>query len=238
MRPIRRLAAAFALAAAVAAAMPVAAQLMVTRRADLATPVALGPGQGAIVVGFRRPDRMSMGKSGVVAFARYDPVGRDLVPRPRDAKKTGDTRTYAVAARSGDKTLALDHAVMIVSAGDYVLAGASPGPVAIPLDSFCLGTPTFRVGAGEVVYFGDVTPYIGVKLVGGARGSAMAYSAHPEDARRALDRQPALAAALRPAELRNGATFTCAAQALLAYAVPGAPPLDPDDGSAATAPRR
>ncbi|MDB5685907.1 MAG: hypothetical protein JWR77_496 [Rhizorhabdus sp.] len=207
-------------------ALPAAAQLQVNKRADLAQPVKLGPNQAAIVVCFRRPDAQSAGKSGMVAFARYDLAGRDVVFQPRDAKKKGDTTTYWVDVRSGDRKLPLDHAVMVVTAGDYVLFGATPGPAAQVMNSFCLGSPTFTVKPGEAVYFGDVTPYLFAKLADGQRAMAMAYSSNIADARAALAGQPDLAAALKPADLHNDATFGCVAQAMLAYAVPGAPSLE------------
>ena len=212
------------------------AQLNVNRRADLAQPVVLGPGQGAIVVGFRRPDRRSAGKSAAIAFTRYNLEARDLILQPRHARRDGDTNTYNVLAKSGDRNLPLDHAVMIVSSGDYVLYGATPGPARQVDNTFCLGTATFRVNAGEVVYFGDITPYILAEMEDGRRANAMAYSSHPDEARQALAAHPELAAAFRPAEISNGATYGCVAQAMLAYAVPGAPFLPaPAPGAAGTA---
>ena len=215
------------LLAVFACSIPAAAQLSVEKRADLTKPVVLEPGQAAIVVGFRRPDPMSAGKSGAMAFVRYDLVKREMIARPKDAKKTGDTTTYWVEARSGDRKLPLDHAVMIVSAGDYVLFSGVAGPTAQLTTTFCLSAPVFTVKAGETVYFGDVTPYMSVKLVDGSRTMAMAYSSHPDDARAAIAAQPALAAGFRVAELHNRASYSCAAQAMSAYAVPGAPDLEP-----------
>ncbi len=145
-------------------ATPAAAQLCVEKPADLTTPVVLEPGRGAIMVGIRRPDAMSMGKSGAVAFLRYDPAAQEAVHEPRSARKDGDTRTYDVRAASVNRKAALQHAVMVVSAGDYVLA-----------------------------------------------------------------------AAFKPAELRNGATYTCAAQEMTAYIVPGAPDVQPPVPPAAPA---
>jgi hypothetical protein len=130
--------------------------------------------------------------------------------------------------RSVDKKATKDHALMIVSEGDYVLLGATPGPAGQVMNSFCLGAPTFRVKAGEVVYFGDVTPYINVKLEDGRRTMAMAYSADLEAAKASLAQaQPALGRALKPAELRNEATYGCAGMAMMAYQVPGVPALEP-----------
>lgn len=233
-------------------AVKATAQLRVTKPAELTQPVALQPGQGAIVVGLRRPDKMSLGKSGTLAFARYDVDQRNTIYQPKDAKKNGDTTTYWVDVRTQDKKSGLETLVFPVSPGDYVLFGATPGPAAQVMNNFCLGAPTFRVNAGEVVYFGDITPYMSVKvletgnaasdpvgnaasgaLLGSAiaksmvagRASAMAYSSHPDDARQALASQPALAAAFKPAEIRNGATYACIAQTMTAYQVPGAPAL-------------
>jgi hypothetical protein len=79
-----------------------------------------------------------------------------------------------------------------------------------------------------VVYFGDVTPYINVKLEDGRRTMAMAYSADLEAAKASLAQaQPALGRALKPAELRNEATYGCAGMAMMAYQVPGVPALEP-----------
>jgi hypothetical protein len=214
------------LALALGAAAPTSAQLRVEKRADLATPVALGPNQGAILVGFRRPDKMSAGKGGSAAFARYDLAKRDIVFQPKNAKKMGDTTTYWVVAKSGDKKLVIDYALMIVTEGDYVLFGAAPASNGMLVNTFCLGAPTFHVKAGEVAYFGDFTPYSNVKLTDGSRTMAMAYSSHAEDAEAALAKQPALAGMVHAAELRNEATYACAGQAMLAYAVPGAQALE------------
>jgi hypothetical protein len=52
------------------------------RRVDPAVPFALGPGEGAVVFSFRRPE-WSAGRTGEVVFARYDVEARDLVYRPR-----------------------------------------------------------------------------------------------------------------------------------------------------------
>ncbi|HEV2079870.1 MAG TPA: hypothetical protein VGR19_08255 [Allosphingosinicella sp.] len=226
-----------ALAAAASIAVPAAAQLRVTKRADLSAPVKLEPGQGAILVAFRRPDSMSMGKSGALSFARYDVEKRDLIFQPKGAKKSGDKTTYWVDVDSADKKLAVEYHLMPVSEGDYVLFGAAPGPAKQVTNTFCLGAPTFRVGAGEVVYFGDVTPYIGVELADGGKAMAMAYSANADEARKALGNQPALAPALRPADVRNEATYSCAGQEMLAYAVPGAASLPPAPREGATARR-
>jgi hypothetical protein len=209
------------------AAAPAGAQLSVTKPTPLETPVSLGPGQGAVLVAFRRPDGWSLGKSGSIAFARYDPVRHDMIARPRDAKKNGDTSTYWIQVNSKDRKAALEYRLMLVSAGDYVLYGASPGPGGMVMNSFCFNSITFRVNAGEVVYFGDITPYIGAKTADGGYYFGMPHSFHPDEARAALKGQPALQAAFRPAELKGGASYSCSGQAMSAYDLPDLPRLPP-----------
>jgi hypothetical protein len=218
--------AAASVAIAAAFAGPAAAQLRVTKGADLTLPVTLEAGQGAILVAFRRPDSMSLGKSGIFAFARYDLGNRDLVYQPKGAKKAGDTTTYWVEVASSAKKSEVEYHLMVVSAGDYVLYGATPGVKQV-MSTFCFGSPTFSVRPGEVVYFGDITPYTNAKLADGRKVAAMAYSANPEAAKSALTKQDALLAAFRPAELRNQATYSCAGQAMMRYVVPGAGELEP-----------
>jgi hypothetical protein len=222
----RALLAAAAFGAALAASAPAGAQLRVTKGADLAQPVSLEPGQGAILVAFRRPDEMSLGKAGVFAFARYDLENRDLIYQPKEAKKAGDTTTYWVEVASQAKKSPVEYHLMVVSAGDYVLYGATPGVKQL-LSTFCFGSPTFSVRPGEVVYFGDITPYTGARLADGRKVQAMAYSASVGEAKAALAQQPALLAGFRPAELRNQATYSCAGQAMMRYLVPGVPELEP-----------
>ena len=148
-------------------ATPAAAQLSVTKPTPLELPVTMAPHQGALLVAFRRPDGWSAGKSGTIAFARYDPARHDMIARPKDAKKNGDTNTYWIQASSKDSKAALEYRLMLVSAGDYVLYGAAPGPGGMVMNSFCYNSVTLRVNAGEVVYFGDVTPYIAAKRADG-----------------------------------------------------------------------
>lgn len=215
------------LLAAATAALPAQAQLSVTKPTPLETPVTLGPGQGAVLVAFRRPDGWSLGKSGTIAFARYDPVRHDMIARPKDAKKNGDTNTYWIQVSSKDRKAALEYRLMLVSAGDYVLYGAAPGPGGMVMNSFCFNSITFRVSAGEVVYFGDVTPYIGARTQAGGYYFGMPWSWHPDDAKAALASQPALQAAFRPGELKGGASYSGAGQMMTAYDVPGLPRLPP-----------
>ncbi len=219
-----------ALIAITASSMPAAAQLRVEKRAT--APVILGPGQAAIVIGFRRPDKKSSNKAGSAAFSRYDPIKREVIFQPKNAKKNGDKNTYWVMVKSEDKTLTRDSAVMVVSAGDYVLFSAMPGTIPLS-NTFCLGAPIFHVDAGETVYFGDFTPYTNLKLVDGERTSAMAYSTHVQESREELAKsQPALARTMKPAVLHNQATYGCVASMMSAYEVPGVEALAPAGAAA------
>jgi hypothetical protein len=184
----------------------------------------LEPGQGAILVAFRRPDDHSMGKSAAVSFARYKPADGDLAYQPRDWKKTGDKTTYLVQARSMDKKAGLELHLLPVTAGRYVMSSAQAGPYnPAQVTTFCLGAPSFEVAAGEIVYFGDLTPYIGVPGAEGRKLIAMPYSHDAETARTLLAaKQPAMAGAFRPAAVENGATWSCVGQTMTAYRVAGA----------------
>jgi hypothetical protein len=215
------------LAATLSAGMPAMAQLSVTRPTPLELPVTMGPGQAALLVGFRRPDGWSLGKSGTIAFARYDPARHDMIARPRDAKKNGDTNTYWIQVSSRDRKAPLEYQLMLISAGDYVLYGAAPGPGGMVANSFCFNSITLRVNAGEVVYFGDMTPYIGARTENGGYYFGMPWSFHPEEARAALARQPALQAAFKAGDLRGGASYSCSGQAMTAYDLPQLPRLPP-----------
>ena len=102
-------------------ATPAAAQLSVTKPTPLEMPVTMAPHQGALLVAFRRPDGWSAGKSGTIAFARYDPAPHDMIARPKDAKKNGDTNTYWIQVSSKDRKAALEYRLMLVSAGFLVV---------------------------------------------------------------------------------------------------------------------
>lgn len=194
--------------------------LVTGKKVDPKVPVTLEPGAAAILIGFRRPDDESAGKSASVAIARYDAAGSDLAYRPRDWKKTGDKTSYGLTVKSADKKLPLEYHLIRVTPGDYVVAGAAPGAVAIT-NSFCLGAPRFSVAAGEVAYLGEFVPYTMTAMPGGERGPAMAWSRNEGDARATLAAlQPALVPAMKAAPLTNGATYACSAMEMTMYRVP------------------
>jgi hypothetical protein len=205
------------------------------KKIDAAAPLKLEPGEAAIVIGYRRPGGGSTGRSGSVQFARYDMKGRDLVYQPRDWKKKGDKTTYNILAASADRKAAYEVQVLKVTPGDYVINGSSVGPNVPITASNCFGAPAFSVGEGEVVYVGDFLPFMDQKLSTGTKWFGLAHASHPEDARKTLaGKQPALAAALKPATLRNGATYACSAITMDRWDIEGAESL-PDPEPAETA---
>jgi hypothetical protein len=180
------------------------------KKVDPAAPVKLAPGEAAIVLAYRRPDEGSAGRSGAVQFLRYDPAARDVVYQPRDWKKKNDKTTYSLVASSADRKAPLEVQVLRVTPGDYVIGSTSVGQAPMTR-TFCFGAPTFHVAQGEVAYVGDFIPFMNVKLANGDPFADLVHTSHIEDTRRALAaKQPELAAALKPAPLRNRATFACA----------------------------
>ena len=75
------------------------------------------------------------------------------------------------------------------------------------------------------------------ELSTGERLFALAYTAHIDDARRTLAaQQPALAQAMVPATIRNGATYACSAITMDRWDLPGMEALsDPEPHAAAPA---
>jgi hypothetical protein len=203
--------------------------LWLGKKADPAAPFALGPGEAAVVLGFRRPDIGSAGRSGTLSIARYDVAGRDLVYRPRDWKKKGDKTTYSLSVGSKDRKAPYEVQVLRVTPGDYVLMGSAVGKLAVT-NSYCFGAPTFRVGAGDVVYLGDFVPYLDARMSTGAKLNAIAWALHLDDARQVLaGKQASLAGALKPAALRNRATYACLAITMDRWDLPGVEALaDPE----------
>ena len=201
--------------------------LFLGKKVNPSLPLALNANEGALVLAFRRPDAGSAGRSGSLAIARYDPDKRDLVYRPKDWKKNGDQTTYGIDVRSADRKAAYEVQVVRLTAGDYVITGTAAGPVP-SATAYCFGAPTFRVETGEVVYLGDFVPYIAAPLSTGTKLTGLAYTAKIDDARGVLAKsQPALAAAMKPAEIRNQATFACSAVAMDRWDVPDVEPVPP-----------
>ena len=223
------------LAPKIAAPVPGPGTLFLGKKIDVAAPVKLEPGQGAVVFAFRRPDAASAGRHGALLLSRYDMQGRDALYQPRDWKKKGDKTTYAAALASSDKKVPLEVQVLRLTEGDYVISSSAIGKLA-GMNSYCFGAPTFRVNPGEVVYLGDFIPYINAPLSDGTKFTGLAYASHLEDARRLLAvKQPQLASAMKAATLRNGATFACSAMQMDRWDLPGVEMLSEPAGEAEAA---
>jgi hypothetical protein len=208
------------------------ASVYLGKKVDAATKVALEPGEGVVVLAYRRPDEGSAGRSGSLQLARYDSEKRDLMHRPSDAKKKGDKTTYGYLSNSGDKQSPYEVQVLRLTAGDYVITGTGVGKAPITVSN-CFGAPAFSVKAGQAVYLGDFIPYMDVKLSTGKKLFGLAHTMHLEDARKALGaKQPELAAGLQPAALRNGATYACAAITMDRWDIAGAEMIEPAEAVA------
>jgi len=202
-------------------AVPGPGSLWLGKKVDPAVPVVLAPGEAAVVLAFRRPDIDSAGRSGRLDMARYDAEHGDLVYKPKDAKKKGDTTTYYLSTASKDRLSPMEVHVLKVTPGDYVLTGTAVGPLLVTTTN-CFGAPTFGVKAGEVAYVGDFVPLMEARNSKGDKVNTLAWTSHPEDARRVLAlKQPGIAAAMRPATLRNGATYACSAITMDRWDLPG-----------------
>lgn len=206
---------------------PVAAPASVWtgKKIDPAAPVVLAPGEAAVVVAYRRPVKAAEGRHGLVQLSRYDVAGRDLVYRPKDWKKLGDKTVYGVDARSQDRKASYEVQVIRVTPGDYVVSSTISG-MTLSTTSYCFGAPTFHVEAGEVAYLGDFIPFWNVEKADGSKVSTLAWTPRLEETRAALaGKQPALAAAMKPAGFRNKATYACSAIVMDRWDLPGAEEL-------------
>lgn len=196
-------------------------QVWFGKKVDPATPFVLAPGEAALVIGYRRVEAPAAGRSASVELARYDLSHRDLAYRPKDWKKTGDKTVYGVIADSKDKQASYEVQVLRVTPGDYVVKSFAVGKVPLTT-SHCFGAPLIHVEAGEVAYLGDFIPYMDARLSTGGKMSGLVYASHPDDARRTLaSSQPALAAQLKIALLRNGATYACNAITMTRWDIDG-----------------
>ena len=197
---------------------------------------ALEPGQGAIVMAFRRTGAAAAGRSGMVQLFRYDKDKGDLFYQPRDWKKKGDKTTYVVSIASGDKKAVYELRIIPVTAGDYVLNGAGVGPNAVPLTSNCFGAPMIHVEPGQYAYFGDASPFMGAKLSDGSKAMTMVYSRHFDVAKAAMAKlRPELVDKMAEPAILNRATYACAAVLMDRYDWPGMADIGVTGGSQAEA---
>ena len=141
-------------------------------------------------------------------------------------KKRGDLTTYNVPIFSKDRSAAYELHVLKLTAGSYVIGSAMAGP-GMSLSTNCFGAPLISVPAGKVVYLGDVFPFMNATLSDGKKLTAVGWAQNFAPAREALAGfQPALAERLENADIRNGATYACAATTMAKWELPGVPQLD------------
>ena len=204
------------------------ATLLVNKDPAKAVLAALEPGQGAIVMAYRRNHPAAANRFGLVQLFRYDQAKGDLEYQPRDWKKKGDKTTYVVSIPAGDRHAAYELRVIPVTAGDYVLGGWSVGANVPPQASNCFGAPMIRVEAGQYAYLGDATPIMGAQLANGDKTSAMVFNRYLNVAQDELTKlRPELAGKLVEVPIRNRATYSCAAVTMDRFDWPGAPELTP-----------
>lgn len=196
---------------------------------------ALEPGQGAIVMAFRRNHPSAKDRFARVELFRYDRKKGDLEYQPRDWKKKGDKTTYVVSIPTGNRRAGYELRVIPVTAGDYVLGGWSLGVNMPPQTSNCFGAPMLRVEAGQYAYLGDATPIMGARLANGEKTSAMVFTRNLGVAQQALATlRPELAGKLVEVPVHNRATYSCAAVTMDRFDWPGASELSSIEPAAAT----
>lgn len=206
------------------------------RKDDPNAAFALASDEGAVVLAYRRVEPSTVGRGATLQLMRYDPKTADLIYQPRDWKKKGDKTIYTLQVSSVDRKSAYEVRVLHLTAGDYVIASAGPGNLPSMVNN-CFGAPTFHVAAGEIVYLGDFIPYQNVELANGARLTGIGYANNLEDARKILAARSAeSAAAMKPADLRNGATYACSGVQMWRWDIEGLPSLPPALATAVTAP--
>lgn len=209
--------------------------LFLGKKVDAALPFVLAPGEAAIVVAQRRPVEQSSGRYIGLSLSRYDMTARDLVYQPRNWKKVGDLTTYVLDLSSGDRKAPLEVQLRKITPGDYVIRTAGTIPVLLG-STLCFGAPTFSIAAGQILYLGDFVPFSNALLPDGEKISGLAWQSNIVDSRAVLAaRQPALAATLASASLRNRATFACAGPIMDRWDLPGIEDL-PDPQVASSSP--
>jgi hypothetical protein len=196
--------------------------LFINKNPEKAVLPGLQANEGAIVIAFRRNGGAAANRSGLVQLFRYDREKGDLFYQPRDWKKTGDKTTYVVSIPSGDKKAAYELRVIPVTAGDYVLNGATAGSATPPISSNCFGAPIIHVEAGQYAYLADVSPFVGAKLADGTKTNAVVFSRNFEVARDAMaSLRPEIAPKMVEPVIYNRATYSCAAVTMARYDWPG-----------------
>lgn len=163
--------------------------------------LALGAQEGLLVLAFRRPDRGSVAKPAAITLRRYDLARADLAVGERGA---------ATTLASVDRQAGYELHVVRLAAGHYVIDGTSVDGRP-PAESNCFGAPLIAIPAGQAVYGGDWVPYHAVNLgKGRILPDALVLVADLERAQATLrEARPALAEALQPMAVANGARYAC-----------------------------
>jgi hypothetical protein len=204
-----------------------AGELTFAKKEDPDAAFRLAPGEGAVVIAWLRLEPAAIGRSAALGFARYEARAGDLVYQPRDWKKQGDKTTYGLLVVSIDKKSPYEVRVVHMTAGDYVISNAQVGIMQAPA-THCFGAPTFHIAAGEILDLGDFIPYLNARLSDGSQVLGLGYTNHIEDARKVLAaKQADSAAALKPADLHNGATYACSGVAMTKWEIVGLPAVAP-----------
>lgn len=184
--------------------------LFLGKKVPLDDPLELEPGEGAVMVVFRRNDEGSAGRSGSIELRRYDAENGDLHFQPKKWKKMGDFTTYWTNVASKDRKAPYEIQIVRLTAGDYVIGSHAVGKV-MSIDTFCFGAPKFSIEEGKITYLTDLVPFIGAKQHDGEKVTGMAFARDYEQASTALSTlRPDLAGKLVDASIANGATYSCA----------------------------
>lgn len=200
--------------------------LFVSKDPEKAALPPLEPGQGAIVLAYRRNHPAAANRFGLVQLFRYNAAKGDLEYQPRDWKKKGDKTTYVVSIPAGDRHSGYELRIVPVTAGDYVLGGWSVGVNTPPATSNCFGAPMIHIEAGQYAYLADATPIMGAQLADGKKISTMMFNRYFSVAKDSLGKlRPDLASKLVEVPVQNRATYSCAAVSMDRYDWPGAPEL-------------
>ena len=183
------------------------AVLWLGEHVDPMVPVVPRPGEGLILLGFRRSDKISAKEPGFIYLKRYDISRREIILCPNNCKKNGEYTTYDVLINGKNRKAEYELQIKSVSEGDYVIYGDGTFYTNVN----CFGSPVFHVGSGQLIYMGDWIPYKELELSNGSwLTQLLAWAPHIEDAKNGLSRfQPSIANKIEMATFFNGATYSC-----------------------------
>jgi hypothetical protein len=211
------------------------------KKSDPKAAIVIRDDEAAVVIAFRRaPDTGN--QHGIISFRRFDADKGDLSFQPRDWKKRGDNTVYSVDAVSSNKTAAYEMQVVRLTPGSYVIDFDGLGKMNLGT-TYCFGAPTFTLKPGEIAYLTDIVP-VNMKRADGKRVIEVGLVRDTAGARARLGAfQPALAARLTEASIRNQATYSCFGTSMTRSDFPGVsevwkaqPPKPASDAAITTSP--